>query len=91
MYGYACKDCHALIGEMRSAVIEANALVEEAGALIHASKPSEHIDGWCQTRDRWQSARRRWVIASVELRNHLATHRPNVSPPQRRAQPPQSY
>jgi hypothetical protein len=75
MFGHRCKDCHALFVEMRSAIMEANALVEEARALVHARKPSEHIVGWWQTRDRWQSASRRWMLASAELKNQLATHR----------------
>jgi hypothetical protein len=68
MFGHPCKDCRALLAEMRSAIAEANALVEEAGALTHTSAPSEHINGWWQTKDRWQSAHRRWMLASGELK-----------------------
>jgi hypothetical protein len=79
MFDHPCKDCHALFGEMRSAVDDAKAIVAEAGELIHASKPSEHLDGWWQTRDRWQSARQRWLEASRNLQNHLATHQSMAS------------
>jgi hypothetical protein len=81
MFVYPCKECHALFGEMRSAVVDAKAIVEEAGELIHANKPSEHTEGWSQTRDQWQSARQRWLEASRDLQNHLAAHQSSPTSP----------
>ena len=74
MFGHRCRDCHALLVEMRSAVEDGKAIVAEAGVLIHANKPSEHIDGWQQARERWESAHQKWILASADFKNHLATH-----------------
>ena len=71
--GYPCRDCLALLGEMRLAVNEAAAITEQAGVLIHATKPSEHIDEMEQIRARWEIAQQRWVLAAADLKNHFAT------------------
>jgi hypothetical protein len=65
-----CPDCLALLAEMRSATMEIHAIAENAKAQRRAGNPpGANVNEW------WQNARARWVEASMDLTNHLATHR----------------
>jgi hypothetical protein len=76
MLGYRCKDCHVLLAEMHSAAMEAKAIAHDARALSRARNlPEPHPANFGQIRDHWQNARRKWVQASMDFKNHFATHR----------------
>ena len=75
MFGNSCPDCVALFVEMRSAIMEANAIIENAKALRRAgNRRSPHVPKWWAITESWENARRRWREASTEFKNHAATH-----------------
>ena len=74
MFGYSCKDCHALLAEMHSAIMEANAINAKANApRRECNWAGKHINEWWQSMERWENARQRWILASTEFKDHVAT------------------
>jgi hypothetical protein len=72
MFGVSCTYCRALLAEMRSAVMEANAISEDARARARVGDvPNANVDEW------WRNARHRWLDASVDFTHHIATHPAN--------------
>jgi hypothetical protein len=71
MVGVSCPYCLALLAEMRSAIMEVNAILENARARTRLGDVPAPVDEWNL------SARHRWLDASTDLANHLATHPAN--------------
>jgi hypothetical protein len=75
MFGHLCKECHALLAEMHSAITETKAITANAKALRRERNwAGKDIDEWRQITEVWENARRRWILASSELKHHVATH-----------------
>jgi len=75
MFGYSCKDCHALLAKMHSAIMEANAITENAKAVrLAGNRRSPHVPEWWEIKEAWETAHRRWMLASTDFKTHVATH-----------------
>jgi hypothetical protein len=71
MVGVSCPYCRALLAEMRSAIMEVNAILENARARTRLGDVPAPVDEWNL------SARHRWLDASTDLTNPIATHSVN--------------
>jgi hypothetical protein len=72
MVAVSCPYCLALLAEMRSAIMEADAIIEDSRAWIRLSDlPAANVNEW------YRNARHRWLDASADITNHVATHSVN--------------
>jgi hypothetical protein len=74
MFGYSCKDCHALFAEMHSAIMEANTITGHVKALRRTDRRRANRLEWWEIKEAWENTRRRWQKASTEFKTHVATH-----------------
>jgi hypothetical protein len=69
MLASSCAYCLELLAEMRSAIMETNAILDDIRARRRAGNwPGAHAQEW------WQRAQHRWVDASTDFTTHIATH-----------------
>jgi hypothetical protein len=59
---------------MHSAITETKAITENAKALRRADRRRANLQEWWEIKEGWVNARRRWMLASTDLKTHVATH-----------------